>query len=91
MPATPMHPFALLDLDSLLSDEERMIRDTVRQMGDDRLRPNIAEWFESGQIPARELAQELGAHDCDSSDAATKPWATQRARVAQWLFRAKAK
>ena len=61
MPATPMHPFALLDLDSLLSDEERMIRDTVRQMGDDRLRPNIAEWFESGQIPARELAQELGA------------------------------
>ena len=57
----PVRPMDLLALDSLLSEEERLIRDTVRQYGDDTLRPHIAEWFESGQIPARDLAKELGA------------------------------
>jgi len=61
MPRTPTHPYDLLAFDTLLSDEERLIRDTVQQFGTDRLRPHIAEWFESGQIPARELASELGA------------------------------
>ena len=56
----PVRPLDLIATDSLLDDEERAIRDTVRQFGDDRLRPHIAEWFESGTIPARELAQELG-------------------------------
>ncbi len=57
----PVRPMDLLALDTLLSEEERLIRDTVRQYGDDKLRPHIAEWFESGQIPARDLAKELGA------------------------------
>jgi glutaryl-CoA dehydrogenase len=57
----PVSPFELLALDSLLSEEERAIRDTVRQFGDDRLRPHVAEWFESGTIPAREMAKELGS------------------------------
>jgi len=57
----PVRPMELLALDSLLSEEERLIQDTVRQYGDDKLRPHIAEWFESGQIPARDLAKELGA------------------------------
>ena len=60
MPRTPTHPYDLLAFDTLLSDEERLIRDTVQQFGTDRLRPHIGEWFESGQIPARELASELG-------------------------------
>ncbi len=51
----------LLDLDAELSDEDRLLRDTVRKFADDRLRPNIQEWFESGTLPARELAQEFGA------------------------------
>ena len=34
---------------------------TVRRYCDDRIRPHIADWFESGEIPARELAKELGA------------------------------
>ena len=56
----PVRPLDLIAADSLLSDEERMMRDTVAQFGTERLRPHIAEWFESGTIPARELAKELG-------------------------------
>ncbi len=54
-------PFALLDLDELLSDEERAIRDVVRDYVERRIKPDIGDWFESGIIPARELALELGA------------------------------
>jgi glutaryl-CoA dehydrogenase len=51
----------LLDLDDDLNDEDRLLRDTVRKFADDRLRPNIRQWFEDGTLPARELAQEFGA------------------------------
>jgi glutaryl-CoA dehydrogenase len=50
----------LLDVDSLLTEEERAIRATARRFADERLRPNLPEWFESGELPARELARELG-------------------------------
>ncbi|MGW5224736.1 acyl-CoA dehydrogenase family protein [Nocardia niigatensis] len=50
----------LFAIDSLLSDEERAIRDTVRAFAAERLRPGVAEWFEAGTFPARELAPELG-------------------------------
>ena len=56
----PVRPLDLIAADTLLSEEERAIRDTVRQFGQDRLRPHIADWFEAGTIPARELARELG-------------------------------
>ncbi|MEZ5116280.1 MAG: acyl-CoA dehydrogenase family protein [Candidatus Nanopelagicales bacterium] len=56
----PQHPFALLDIDGLLSEEERAMRDVVRAYVDDRIRPAVADWFESGSIPARELAREMG-------------------------------
>jgi glutaryl-CoA dehydrogenase len=46
---------ALVDFDSLLDDEERMIRQTVRSFVDKAVRPNIAAWFEEGVAP-RELA-----------------------------------
>ncbi|WP_019927506.1 acyl-CoA dehydrogenase family protein [Nocardia sp. BMG111209] len=51
----------LFALDSLLSPEELEIRSTVRKFGDRRLRPEIAQWFERGEIPVRELAVELGS------------------------------
>jgi glutaryl-CoA dehydrogenase len=51
---------SLLDLDSLLSDEERDLRTMVREFGEQRLRPHIAQWFEEGQVPVRELALEIG-------------------------------
>jgi glutaryl-CoA dehydrogenase len=44
----------------LFSDEELAIRDTVRKFCADRIRPHLAEWFEQGDLPARELARELG-------------------------------
>ena len=50
----------LLDLDALLTPEDIELRDTVRRFGEQRLRPHVADWFESGQIPVRELAADLG-------------------------------
>lgn len=51
----------LVDVDSLLTEEEVAIRAAARRFADDRLRPQLPEWFESASIPARELAKELGA------------------------------
>jgi glutaryl-CoA dehydrogenase len=51
----------LVDVDSLLTEEEVAIRATARRFADEQLRPNLPEWFESASIPARELAKELGA------------------------------
>jgi glutaryl-CoA dehydrogenase len=53
-------PLGLFDLDGLVADEDLAIRDTVRRYVDERLRPEIAGWFESGSVPARELSVELG-------------------------------
>ncbi|MEU8218135.1 acyl-CoA dehydrogenase family protein [Micromonospora taraxaci] len=53
-------PLDLLDLDPSLTDQERQIRDVVRQLVDDRVRPHVADWYEQGQVPARELAREFG-------------------------------
>jgi glutaryl-CoA dehydrogenase len=49
-----------LDLDSLLSTDERALRERVRGFVDERIRPNIAGWYEAAHFP-RELAPELGA------------------------------
>jgi glutaryl-CoA dehydrogenase len=51
----------LVDVDSLLTEEEVAIRFAARRFADERLRPQLPEWFESGSIPARELAKELGS------------------------------
>ena len=53
-------PLDLLNLTSLLSDEERDIGRSVRAMVDEHVRPHVAQWFEQGTLPARELALEFG-------------------------------
>ena len=53
-------PEDFLAIDRMLSDEERDIRDTVRAFVQDRVVPEVGDWFETGQVPARELALELG-------------------------------
>ncbi|MBU2667608.1 acyl-CoA dehydrogenase family protein [Actinoplanes bogorensis] len=53
-------PLDLLDVDTLLSDEERDIRAVVRRVADDRVRPHVAEWYEKGEVPVRDLALEFG-------------------------------
>ncbi|MGX1673037.1 acyl-CoA dehydrogenase family protein [Streptomyces sp. NPDC055400] len=61
MPFAALDPVDPLNLEALLTDEERAVRDTVRQYLDDKVEPHIAEWFESGELPAlRELAREFG-------------------------------
>lgn len=57
---TAQHPFALLDLDSLLSEEEQAMRSVVADFVDRRIRPDVGGWFETGALPVRELARELG-------------------------------
>ena len=52
-------PLDFLDIDYLLQDEERMIRDTVRKFVHDRILPGIEGWFEKGVFP-KEIAPELG-------------------------------
>jgi len=56
-----LSPAALFAFDSLLTEEEREIRATVRRVCDKEIRPHVADWFEAGRLPARELARTLGA------------------------------
>ena len=53
-------PLDLLDLDTVLTDEERDIRALCRRVADDRVRPFVADWFEQGDAPIRDLALEFG-------------------------------
>ena len=48
----------LYNVDHLLSEEERLVRDTVRQFVHDRVLPVIGEHFEAGTFP-RELLPEI--------------------------------
>ena len=54
-----LDPRDLLDLDAELSDEERLLRDTVRRFVGDKVLPDVADWFDRGVFP-REMAQEFG-------------------------------
>ncbi|HEX6470131.1 MAG TPA: acyl-CoA dehydrogenase family protein [Streptosporangiaceae bacterium] len=60
MAPSPVHPFELFAIDGLLTDEERAIRGTVRDLCDRELRPRVADWFETGSMPARDVARRLG-------------------------------
>jgi glutaryl-CoA dehydrogenase len=53
-------PLGLLDVDSLVNEEDRAIQQTVRRFVDERIRPNIAEWYEDGSTPVRDIAREMG-------------------------------
>ncbi|MBM2822041.1 MAG: acyl-CoA dehydrogenase domain protein [Thermoleophilia bacterium] len=53
-----LDPLDLLAIDALLSDEERAIRDTVRQFVRENVLPDVGDWFEKGIFP-RELFGEL--------------------------------
>ena len=61
-PATPdtaFDPSDLLDLAGLLTDEELALRAKVRTFVDERIRPNIAEWYEGAIFPT-EIVREMG-------------------------------
>jgi len=52
-------PVDFLDVAGLLSDEERLVRDTVRGWVRGHVLTDVAAWFEEGTLP-RELGRELG-------------------------------
>ena len=54
-------PTDFLAIDSLLSDEQLLLRDTVRRWVDERILPHIGDWFERGTFPAETVGPELGA------------------------------
>ncbi|MBS0431594.1 MAG: acyl-CoA dehydrogenase family protein [Proteobacteria bacterium] len=56
--AAALDPFDLYDVRSLLSDEERMVQDTVARFVDERVLPIIGECFDKGVFP-KELVGEL--------------------------------
>jgi glutaryl-CoA dehydrogenase len=58
MPATPLNPTDLYDVRSLLSDEERMVQDTVARFTDERVLPIIGDCFDKGVFP-KDLIPEM--------------------------------
>jgi glutaryl-CoA dehydrogenase len=60
MTTAPQTPLGLFGTDELISPEDLAMRDTVRRFVDDRLRPEVAGWYDAGTVPARELSVELG-------------------------------
>ena len=53
-----LDPLDYLALDALLDEEERAIRDTVRQFVREHVLPEVGDWFERGELP-REVMTEL--------------------------------
>jgi glutaryl-CoA dehydrogenase len=60
MPANSLNPLDLFDIRASLSEEERMVQDSVGRMVDDQVLPIIARAFEEHRFP-RELVPELAA------------------------------
>ncbi|MEE8489630.1 MAG: acyl-CoA dehydrogenase family protein, partial [Acidimicrobiia bacterium] len=53
-------PHDFLDIDSLLSDEEILLRDTVRDYVEKEITPNVGDWWDEGVIPHADLAKAFG-------------------------------
>ncbi len=94
--AARLDPSDFLDLDALLSDEERLIRDTVRDFVRARVLPGIDDWFERGVFP-KEVAPELGrlgllgmhlqGHGCAGTSAVSYGLACQELEAGDSGFR----
>lgn len=55
--AKPQTPLGLFDTDGLITEEDLAIRDTVRRFVEDKIKPHVADWYESASIPAREIGR----------------------------------
>jgi glutaryl-CoA dehydrogenase len=53
-------PHDFLGIGSLLSEEERLLRDTVRDFVDKEIKPSVADWWDEGVIPHEDLARKFG-------------------------------
>jgi glutaryl-CoA dehydrogenase len=61
MTQTTVTPDELFSIDSVLTGEEKEIRDSVRGLVQRIIAPHIAGWYERGELPVRDLATELGS------------------------------
>ncbi|MEO3938512.1 acyl-CoA dehydrogenase family protein [Dermatophilaceae bacterium Soc4.6] len=60
--ATPSQtPLELFGTDALIGEDDRDLQLAVRSFVDQRIKPEIGQWFEDGEIPVRDLAKELGS------------------------------
>jgi glutaryl-CoA dehydrogenase len=55
----PNHPIDVYDIDARRTEEERLVRDTVRNFVSERIMPHIAHHWEAGTFPD-ELIPEMG-------------------------------
>jgi glutaryl-CoA dehydrogenase len=55
-----IRPSDFLNIDHLLSDTERDMRDSVRAFVAKEVVPHVGDWFEAGEVPVAELAPALG-------------------------------
>jgi glutaryl-CoA dehydrogenase len=58
MPASPLELFSL---NTLSSAEDRAMAAVVKDYVDANIKPHVADWFEQGQVPARELVRDFGS------------------------------
>jgi glutaryl-CoA dehydrogenase len=58
----PFHGVDYVEIDSLFSDEEKLVRQTVREFVDNEVNPHIEEWNREGKFPMHLVPQmaELG-------------------------------
>jgi len=54
------NPHDFLAIDSLLSEEEILLRDTVRSYVENEITPHVGDWWEAGTIPHEQLARDFG-------------------------------
>ena len=54
-------PLDLFALDNHSTEEDRAIAAVVKDYVDTNIKPHVADWFEKGDIPARELARDFGS------------------------------
>ena len=57
-PKSP-EPRDFMNLDALLSDEERATREQIRSFVEERIKPNVARWWEDAIFP-REIVPQMG-------------------------------
>ncbi|MBS0569769.1 MAG: acyl-CoA dehydrogenase family protein [Proteobacteria bacterium] len=60
MPAAALNPVDLYDVRSLLSEEERMVQDTVARFTDERVLPVIGECFDKSRFPVELIPEMAG-------------------------------
>src|SRR5699024_6048651 len=57
MSAPRLNPLDLYDIQSMLTDEERMVQDTVARFTDEKVLPIIGECFDQARFPEELIAE----------------------------------